>query len=98
VFPVVRFSYPIQRSLEINKDGSISMIWKENYEKRSQDLKPAFHDAGQFYWFKVDSYLKEKKVFMSNSYPLEVPESEVQDIDNEEDWNIAEIKYKTLKK
>jgi CMP-N-acetylneuraminic acid synthetase len=26
-----------------------------------------------------------------------LPESEVQDIDNEEDWKIAEMKYKILK-
>jgi N-acylneuraminate cytidylyltransferase len=29
--------------------------------------------------------------------PFEMPESEVQDIDNEEDWKVAEIKYTFLK-
>jgi CMP-N-acetylneuraminic acid synthetase len=29
---------------------------------------------------------------------LAVPESEVQDIDNEEDWKIAEIKYDLFQK
>jgi N-acylneuraminate cytidylyltransferase len=28
--------------------------------------------------------------------PFEMPESEVQDIDNEEDWKVAEIKYTFL--
>ena len=28
--------------------------------------------------------------------PIEIPESEVQDIDNEEDWKIAEIKCKII--
>lgn len=96
VLPVVRFSYPIQRSLKI-ENGRLSMIWPENLNKRSQDLMPAYHDAGQFYWLKVESFLKQKKLFAENSAPIEIPESEVQDIDNEEDWKIAEMKYRILK-
>lgn len=96
VVPVVRFSYPIQRSLKI-EDGKLLMIWPENLNKRSQDLMPAYHDIGQFYWLKVESFLKERVLFGKYTVPFEVPESEVQDIDNEEDWKIAEMKYKILK-
>ncbi len=96
VLPVVRFSYPIQRALKI-KNGRLLMIWPENIDKRSQDLMPAYHDAGQFYWLIVESFLKQKKLFTENSAPIEIPESEVQDIDNEEDWKIAEMKYRILK-
>jgi pseudaminic acid cytidylyltransferase len=92
VMPVVRFSYPIQRALKI-EDGHLSMIWPINVNARSQDLLPAYHDAGQFYWFKVDSFIKQKRLYMDHTVPIEVPESEVQDIDNEEDWKIAEMKY-----
>lgn len=94
--PVVRFSYPIQRALKI-EDGSLSMIWPENLNARSQDLMPAYHDAGQFYWFRVESFMKQKKLFMNYTVPIEIPESEVQDIDNEEDWKIAEMKFKIFK-
>lgn len=97
VLPVVLFSYPIQRALKIENDR-LFMIWPENLDKRSQDLMPAYHDAGQFYWLKVESFLKQTKLFNDNTRPLEVSESEVQDIDNEEDWKIAEMKYKLLKK
>jgi N-acylneuraminate cytidylyltransferase len=95
VLPVVRFSYPIQRALKID-NSRLSMIWPENMNARSQDLLPAYHDAGQFYWFKVDSFMKQKRLFMNNTVPMEIPESEVQDIDNEEDWKIAEMKYRIL--
>lgn len=95
VLPVVRFSYPIQRALKI-EDGRLKMIWPENLNARSQDLMPAYHDAGQFYWLKVDSFLKHRKLFSDNTYPSEIPESEVQDIDNEEDWKIAEMKHQIL--
>jgi N-acylneuraminate cytidylyltransferase len=97
VMPVVRFSYPIQRALKI-EDRRLSMIWPQNLHARSQDLMPAYHDAGQFYWFKVDSFMKQKRLFMDCTVPIEIPESEVQDIDNEEDWKIAEIKYKIVNK
>jgi N-acylneuraminate cytidylyltransferase len=94
--PVVRFSYPIQRALKI-EDGRLSMIWPENLNARSQDLMPAYHDAGQFYWLRVESFMKQKKLFMNYTVPIEIPESEVQDIDNEEDWKIAEMKFKIFK-
>ena len=41
---------------------------------------------------------ENKKIFSDNSTFLEIPESETQDIDNEEDWKIAEIKYQILNK
>lgn len=94
--PVVRFSYPIQRALKI-EDGRLLMIWPENLNKRSQDLMPAYHDVGQFYWLNVKSFLEQKVLFGKFTVPIEVPESEVQDIDNEEDWKIAEMKYRILK-
>lgn len=92
VIPVVRFSSPILRSFKI-EDGLIKMNWPEYMNTRSQDLPPAFHDCGQFYFLRVTSFLQNKKLFTSFSIPIEMPESEVQDIDNEEDWKVAEIKY-----
>ena len=95
VIPVTKFSFQIWRSFKI-EDGKIAFNWPENALKRSQDLPPAFHDCGQFYCFNVKEFLEEKKLVSENSYPVEVPEGEVQDIDNEEDWKIAEIKYSFL--
>lgn len=95
VFPVVRFSYPIQRALKI-EDNKVRMIVPENIQKRSQDLMPTFHDAGQFYFMKIEKFLLQKKLFTNNSGVIVLSELEVQDIDNETDWRIAEIKYKIL--
>jgi N-acylneuraminate cytidylyltransferase len=96
VLPVTRFSYPIQRALKI-ENGSVSMIWPENYRARSQDLMPAFHDCGQFYCLKSSYLLEKKNMFAENSRAIEIPESEVQDIDTEEDWKLAELKFKLLR-
>jgi pseudaminic acid cytidylyltransferase len=97
VVPVVRFGFPILRSIKMENE-LVSMNWPEYLNTRSQDLPPAFHDAGQFYFFQVDNFLNEKKVFTDNTIGIEMPESEVQDIDNKEDWEIAEMKYTMLLK
>ncbi len=94
--PVVRFSFPIQRAFKL-ESGKVSMIWPENRDKRSQDLMPAYHDAGQFYWLRTESFIRKKTLFTDNTVGIEIPESEVQDIDNEEDWKMAEYKYRVLR-
>jgi N-acylneuraminate cytidylyltransferase len=95
VVPVVKFSYPVQRALKI-ENGIAKMFWPENYNMRSQDLKPAYHDCGQFYFMKTSVMLEQKKLFPNLTAPFEVSELEAQDIDNEEDWKIAEAKFKLL--
>jgi N-acylneuraminate cytidylyltransferase len=95
VVPVVRFSHPIHRALKINSNG-LKMLWPENYSKRSQDFEPTFHDSGQFYWLEVESFLNHKSFFPEGALPLELLEHEVHDIDTEDDWKIAELKYQIL--
>ncbi|MEG1581352.1 MAG: pseudaminic acid cytidylyltransferase, partial [Bacteroidaceae bacterium] len=97
VLPVVRFSYPPQRCLVL-RDERIQMLCPENYNIRSQDFEPYYHDAGQFYCLKSEALINECKLYCRTSVPIELLEREVQDIDNEEDWEIAEMKYKILKK
>ena len=93
VLPITRFSYSIQRCLKI-VDGMAKMKWPENYNKRSQDLETYYHDCGQFYCMKTKSLLSQKKLYAKHTIPFEIKKSEVQDIDTEEDWKIAEMKYK----
>ena len=95
VVPVVSFGYPILRSLKM-ENGFIKMNWPEYISTRSQDLAIAYHDCGQFYFIKTDSFLRTKQIFSENSLGYEMPESEVQDIDTEEDWKIAEMKFNLL--
>lgn len=92
VVPVAAFSYPIWRSLKI-ENGKLQMNFPENLNKRSQDLPPAYHDVGQFYFFQVAKFLSTKRLFSDFSVPLHISELEMQDIDNETDWKLAELKY-----
>ncbi|SCY03903.1 N-acylneuraminate cytidylyltransferase [Lachnospiraceae bacterium XBB2008] len=92
VIPVVRYSYPPQRAYEI-RDGYLEFRAPEYMDTRSQDLTPWYHDAGQFYVFKTDSFLKTRRITAGRILPMEIPETEVQDIDTAEDWKLAELKY-----
>tara|TARA_B110000093_G_C12938745_1_gene397059 strand:+ start:959 stop:1663 length:705 start_codon:yes stop_codon:yes gene_type:complete len=93
VFPVLEFSFPIQRSLKFNQN-KVSMVWEEYLNSRSQDLEPRYHDSGQFYWIKTPVFLNEKKLLTTNSGAIVISELEAQDIDTETDWKLAEIKFK----
>jgi N-acylneuraminate cytidylyltransferase len=95
VVPITEFSYPILRSLVI-KNENLKMKWPENYNMRSQDFEKFYHDAGQFYLLDVATFKIEKKLYLSNSAPMVLSNLEVQDIDNLDDWEIAEMKYKLL--
>jgi len=95
VLPVVRFSCPIQRALKI-EGNRLSMIWPEQINSRSQDLMSAYHDSGQFYFFLVKRFLETHNLYGEHALPIVLPESEVQDIDTEEDWKVAELKYQIL--
>lgn len=93
--PVVKFSFPPQRAFVLDENGCLLYKWPENASRRSQDLEPFYHDAGQFYFMKAESFLNTGKKFTPPiAYILD--ELYVQDIDNVEDWEIAEFKYKFL--
>ena len=96
VFPVMQFGFPIQRALQMDDFGKISFFYPENALTRSQDLLPSFHDAGQFYWMNVASCMEQQKIITNNTGSIVITELEGQDIDNELDWKIAELKYKLL--
>ena len=97
VVPVVRFGFPPQRSLVV-REGRLQFRWPEHTFTRSQDLEPFYHDVGQFYCLRTESFLEQMSLFMHKTVSLELSELEVQDIDNEQDWKIAELKYSMMRK
>lgn len=95
ILPVVKFSFPPQRSVVL-RDGKLVPYDRESMAKRSQDLEPHYHDCGQFYCIRVASFLKQRAMIMEHTAPYYMDELTVQDIDTEEDWKIAEMKYRLL--
>ena len=97
VFTCVAYSYPIQRSLHI-VDGKISMVYPEYKNARSQDLEPIYHDAGQFYFSRTAPFVESRTFLGENTAGLVLSELEVQDLDTQTDWALAEMKYELLHK
>lgn len=98
VFTATSFPFPIQRALRKLPDGSCEMFWPEHRETRSQDLEPAFHDAGQFYFGRCEAWLAGTPLFGRRSKLLELPRYRVQDIDTPEDWERAELLFRMLER
>lgn len=98
VYPVVKFSFPPQRAVVIDEQQMIRPVQKENRFVRTQDLTPVYHDCGQFYWYDVPFFLEHNDCMTDYSAPVILDELYVQDIDNETDWKIAEMKYELLKR
>jgi pseudaminic acid cytidylyltransferase len=93
-FSVAAFSAPVLRALKIDAAGRLQMAWPEHELTRSNDLPAFYHDAGQFYWHRTDAFMKHGKIWGVSPLPYVLPRSRVQDIDTEEDWEIAESLYR----
>lgn len=57
-----------------------------------------YFDVGQFYLAKPENWMKFDSVFQKNSMIVEIPHNECQDIDEIEDWRLAELIFKTRKR
>lgn len=95
VFPVIPFGFPIQRALKF-EDKKTRFFYPEYCSSRSQDLEKSYHDAGQFYWMNTEVCLNKKQILTDNSGSMILSELEGQDIDNEVDWKLAELKYELI--
>jgi pseudaminic acid cytidylyltransferase len=95
-FSVTSYPFPIQRAIRIDSNQRVEMFQEEYLNIRSQDLEDAWHDAGQFYWGKVQAWLSGVPIFSSNSAAVILPRYRVQDIDTLEDWKQAELIFKAL--
>lgn len=96
VMPVVAFSFPPQRCMVLNEQGELRMKWPEYAMARSQDLEKYYHDCGQFYFCRTAPFLEYGTTDLPRMLPMIMSEMEVQDIDQPEDFRIAELKYRIL--
>jgi pseudaminic acid cytidylyltransferase len=95
-FPVAEFPAAIQRALRREQSGQLVPFQPEHELTRTQDLEPAYHDAGQFYWGGRKAWLNNTRIH-SHGVGLVIPSWRVVDIDTPEDWYRAEIIYKAIR-
>ncbi len=94
---VTSFPFPIQRAVRIMDAGGLEPFDPHSMSKRSQDLEPAYHDAGQFIWGRAESFAGKSGIITQYTIPILLPRHRVQDIDTEEDWIRAECLYRVLR-
>lgn len=90
--------FPAHRCYKIDNYGALQPLWREYQNTRSQDLPQTYQDAGQFNWIDIKRFLASRTSPLGdNSFktvPVILPRYNIQDIDNLEDWDIAERLYK----
>ena len=93
VFPVFNPGLPISRSLFINNDGYIEMLNKDFRNTATNLMTESLFDAGQYYWAKTKTWLESESILGSINMPYLITRLSAVDIDNEEDWRLAEILF-----
>ncbi len=92
--------YALQRSLRIDNKGHLAPFWLKHQKSRSQDLEELYQDAAQFNWIDIaqflDCYGKQNDIY-PKAIPIKVPRIGAQDIDTQEDWELAELLHKATK-
>lgn len=96
VFPVCAFPSAPQRALQRDSRGRMSPLDPRYELTRTQDLTPAFYDAGQFYCGRASAWQAHKHV---HSHGVGEPVDWLSgiDIDTPEDWQRAEILFHALR-
>jgi N-acylneuraminate cytidylyltransferase len=94
---ITSFPFPVQRAVKVFADGSINAMYPEFRKTRSQDLEPAWHDAGQFCWGTCQAFTDRLPVFSEHTAGVVLPRHLVQDLDTLEDWRRAELMYEVLR-
>lgn len=85
------------RSWKLGPGGQVTPLYPDKQSARTQDSEPLYQDAGQFYWSLPDSWKRVMRGETIRRGMWEVPRSRVIDIDDEEDWKIAEALFSYAK-
>ena len=93
LFSATAFDFPIQRAIKLDENARVSMFYPQFERTRSQDLEPAFHDAGAFYFGKKEAWLECSAIFAPHSKAYLLPRNLVCDIDTLEDFEFAKKLY-----
>lgn len=95
VFSACKYEAPIERAWRRSPDGTAQLVQTKHAATRSQDLAPAYYDAGQFYWWAagIDSLVSRGLPLRRAMYLM--PRWRVQDIDTPDDWEMAERLFLT---
>lgn len=93
VMAAVRFEHPVQRGFTVTDNVP---AFPAAMLSRTQDLTPHYHDTGLLYWLRWEAVLSGALADYTGARVkvLIVPADSVRDIDDPEDWEIAEALFR----
>ena len=99
ILAVAPYTAPIEWAFEYGDNGKLIPQQRGSLSIRSQDLKEKYYDAGVFCFFSTDQVLKCDISGNDLSFVgYKLPKSKAIDIDNDEDWILAEAMYLGVKR
>ena len=99
IITVSAFHTPIEWGFKMKKNKELDPILKGAYKKNSQNFKTKYFDTGDFICMKYKLFKNiNNKTSLDKMYVgLEIPKYRAVDIDEFEDWKIAELYHRILK-
>lgn len=89
--PVLRYPHPVERRLRIDEVGRLRPDEPDHVVTRSQDLDPAYHDSGQFYFGRLAAWKERSSPLAAGrAIAWELSADDAVDIDEPADWDRAE--------
>ena len=96
VLAVAPYPAPVEWAFRLAGDGALVPDQADKLTLRSQDIEPAYYDAGLFSFFSASAVLGDSGDVGRDFLAHEMPAYKAVDIDEEEDWRLAEILYRGL--
>ena len=88
------FPHPVERRLTLNHGGQVAMEHPEHFAVRTQDLSAKYYDPGQFCWGTSESFLTDLAPLLTlGTQGVVLPNYRGLDIDDEDDWRLAEAVF-----
>jgi len=97
VYPVISYDHPFERRMQMNSKNILEYEEPLNVNKKTQDCKTFYHDAGQFYWGFMNKWLNSNQIH-DGAIGYDLSSEILYDIDNKEDFIKAKLIYKALYK
>ena len=94
IFGAIPFQSSLERSFKLKKNKVYRPIKRKYLNKNSNDIEPSFYDSGQFYLAKKNNFKKRLSVFKKNNIAIIFKKNQCVDINDQEDWDLANAIYK----
>jgi N-acylneuraminate cytidylyltransferase len=94
VLAVATYPAPVEWAFRLAADGGLTAEDAASHAKRSQDLPPAYYDAGTFSIHPIGDFAPGADIAGRASVGYVLPRRKAVDIDTPEDWEIAETLYR----